>query len=96
LVGTVLGIYLAIVKITGTVIAGRPLLFLAVVLIVVGVQLLTFGLVAQMLVLARRDRAGSRLEPAQIERTIGFEPPSPSPIDAAGTPRSATGTIPAG
>jgi glycosyltransferase involved in cell wall biosynthesis len=72
LVGSVIGIYLAIIKITGTVIAGRPLLFLAVVLIVVGVQLLTFGLMAQMLVLARRERAGSRLDPAQVERTIGF------------------------
>jgi glycosyltransferase involved in cell wall biosynthesis len=95
LVGAVLGIYLAILKITGTVIGGRPLLFLAVVLIVVGVQLLTFGLVAQMLVLARRDRAGSRLEPAQVERTIGFDLRSPSE-DVAGTRRSATGTIPAG
>jgi glycosyltransferase involved in cell wall biosynthesis len=95
LIGTVLGIYLAILKITGTVIGGRPLLFLAVVLIVVGVQLLTFGLVAQMLVLARRDRAGSRLEPAQVERTIGFDLRSPGE-DAAGTRRSATGTIPAG
>jgi glycosyltransferase involved in cell wall biosynthesis len=92
LVGTVLGTYLAILKITGTVIAGRPLLFLAVVLIVVGVQLLTFGLVAQMLVLARRERAGSRLDPAQVERTIGFgvsvdpeaggEPPLQAPSGA--------------
>jgi glycosyltransferase involved in cell wall biosynthesis len=73
LIGTALGIYLAILKLSGTAIAGRPLLFLAVVLIVVGVQLLTFGLVAQMLVLARRDGAVSPLKPAQIERTIGLD-----------------------
>lgn len=72
LVGFLVELYLTIVKLSGEAIGGRPLLFLGLVLIVVGIQLLTFGLLAQMVVLARRERAGSQLRPAQIERTVGF------------------------
>jgi dolichol-phosphate mannosyltransferase len=93
-VGTAIGFYLVILKLTGTTLAGRPLLFLAVVLIVVGVQLLTFGLVAQMLVLIRRGQP-SRSDSVRIERTIGFEQP-PGAGDAADTRRSPTGMIFAG
>ena len=93
-VGTALGIYLAILKLTGATLAGRPLLFFAVVLIVVGVQLLTFGLVAQMLVLIRRGQPRSRSDLARIERTIGFEEPGYG--DGAGTRRSPMGMISAG
>jgi glycosyltransferase involved in cell wall biosynthesis len=89
-VGTVLGLYLAILKLTGATLAGRPLLFLAVVLIVVGVQLLTFGLVAQMLVLIRREQPSSRSDSARVERTIGFDQPDEI---GAGTRRSTTGMI---
>ncbi len=71
LVGLLIELYLTIVKLSGEAIGGRPLLFLGVLLIVVGIQLLTFGLLAQMVVLARRERSGSSLRPAQIERTVG-------------------------
>ena len=94
-VGTALGIYLAILKLTGATLAGRPLLFLAMVLIVVGVQLLTFGLVAQMLVLIRRGQPRSRSDLARVERTIGFEEPAGNG-DGAGTRRSPMGMISAG
>jgi dolichol-phosphate mannosyltransferase len=94
-VGTALGIYLAILKLTGATLAGRPLLFLAMVLIVVGVQLLTFGLVAQMLVLIRRGQPRSRSDLARIERTIGFEEPAGNG-DGADTRRSPMGMISAG
>ncbi|MEZ5076265.1 MAG: glycosyltransferase family 2 protein [Solirubrobacterales bacterium] len=73
-VGALIAIYLTILKIDGQSIGQRPLLFLAVLLIVVGVQLLTFGLLAQMVVLARRDRLDTAggME-GQIERLVGFE-----------------------
>jgi hypothetical protein len=70
--GVLIGLYLTILKLAGEAIGGRPLLFLSILAIVVGIQLLTFGLLAQMMVLARRERAGSALNPAQVERRIGF------------------------
>ncbi len=90
LAGFAIGLYLTILKLTGEAIGERPLLFLGVLLIVVGIQLLTFGLLAQMVVLARREGAGSRLNPAQIERRCGFDPPAGDP--ASGSGRSATET----
>jgi glycosyltransferase involved in cell wall biosynthesis len=70
--GLAIEVYMTILKINGEAIGHRPLMFLGVLLIVVGIQLLTFGLLAQMLVLARRERGGARLHPAQIERTVGL------------------------
>jgi glycosyltransferase involved in cell wall biosynthesis len=75
-VGLAIEIYLSLLKLAGHAIGNRPLLFLGLLLIVVGIQLLTFGLLAQMVVLARRERAGSSLSPAQIERTVGFAQPA--------------------
>jgi glycosyltransferase involved in cell wall biosynthesis len=57
-VGVLIGIYLTIEKITGESIGNRPLLLLGVLLIVVGIQFFTFGLLAQMIVAMRHDRAG--------------------------------------
>ena len=54
--GLAISIYLTILKISGEAIGQRPLLFLGVLLIVVGIQLLSLGLLGQMLVLMRRDR----------------------------------------
>lgn len=65
--------YLTVLRFSGESIGDRPLLFLGVLLIVVGIQLLTFGLLAQMVVVARRDRSEADLGPARIERTFGFE-----------------------
>lgn len=84
-VGIVISIYLTILKISGEAIGQRPLLFLAILLIVVGIQLLTFGLLAQMTVLARQDHQASRLAASRIERLVGFAEATPS--GAAGIQR---------
>lgn len=93
-VGLLISAYLTILRISGESIGSRPLLFLGVLLIVVGIQLLTFGLLAQMVVLARRERAGPSLELAQVERTVGFGRGGfPTEL---GSGRSARGTTRAG
>ena len=74
-----IGLYLTALKIGGAGIGQRPLLFLGILLIVVGVQLLTFGLLAQMVVLARQDREAKRLGAARIERLVGFSEISDDP-----------------
>lgn len=48
-VGFLICVYLAVLKLTGEGIGGRPLLLLGVLLIVVGVQLFTIGLVSEMI-----------------------------------------------
>lgn len=72
-VGVAISLYLTALKIGGEAIGDRPLLILSMLLIVVGIQLLTFGLLAQMVVLARQDRSAATLNAAQIERLAGFE-----------------------
>jgi glycosyltransferase involved in cell wall biosynthesis len=56
--GVIGGAYLTIEKIAGEAIGGRPLLLLSVLLIVVGFQFVTFGLISQMLVAMRHERSG--------------------------------------
>ena len=73
--GFAISVYLTLLKLTGEAIGNRPLLFLGILLIVVGIQLLTFGLLAQMVVSARRQSAGSSFEKSEVERAVGF--PSP-------------------
>ncbi len=70
-VGLVISLYLTVLRLSGESIGQRPLLFLGVLLIVVGIQLLSIGLLGQMLVLVRRDRAGPGARDAQIERVTG-------------------------
>jgi hypothetical protein len=61
-----------------------------VLLIVVGIQLLSLGLLGQMLVQIRRERQGPETLDAQIERTVGLEGrPGPRADDSS---RAATGT----
>jgi glycosyltransferase involved in cell wall biosynthesis len=55
-IGLLIGIYLTIEKIGGESIGNRPLLLFGVLLIVVGIQFFTFGLLAQMLVAIRHER----------------------------------------
>jgi len=57
LAGLAIGIYLTIEKISGNAIGDRPLLLLGVLLIVIGIQLFTFGLLAQMVVAMRNERS---------------------------------------
>jgi dolichol-phosphate mannosyltransferase len=89
-IGVAISLYLTIIKIGGAAIGQRPLLFLGVLLIVVGIQLLTLGLLGQMLVLVRRERAHPGLDArahTQIEAVIGPEGPV---SDGPGNGRSAT------
>jgi glycosyltransferase involved in cell wall biosynthesis len=88
-VGLLVCAYLTVLRISGDSIGGRPLLFLGALLIVVGIQLLTFGLLAQMLVLNRREgRGGGELAADLIDRTVGFRSDGLSPEPGSG--RSAT------
>jgi len=70
LIGVLIGVYLTVLRLTGETIGQRPLLFLSILLIVVGVQLLTLGLLGQMLVLTRRELGGKALEQSRIERSL--------------------------
>jgi glycosyltransferase involved in cell wall biosynthesis len=54
--GVAIELYLTIVKLAGSAIGERPLLLLGALLIVVGIQLFTFGLLAQMIVAMRNER----------------------------------------
>ena len=92
MVGVAISVYLTIVKIGGEAIGQRPLLFLGVLLIVVGIQLLTLGLLGQMLVLVRRESAASPgSDESRIERIVNR---GASGRDSAGvgSPRSTTET----
>lgn len=91
--GTAISLYLTALKIAGETIGQRPLLFLGILLIVVGVQLLTFGLLAQLIVVARQDREASRLGAARVAQSIGFDGDAVVTGAADGSGRSATGTI---
>jgi glycosyltransferase involved in cell wall biosynthesis len=66
--GIAICIYLTIVKIGGSSIGGRPLLLLGVLLIVVGAQFLTFGLLGQLIVAS--DRGGSRPDLYQVASVV--------------------------
>ncbi|MCB0859802.1 MAG: glycosyltransferase family 2 protein [Solirubrobacterales bacterium] len=66
--GFVICLYLSIIWIGGEPIGSRPLLFLGVLMIVVGVQLFSLGLIGQMLVAGRR--AGVSEERALIEKVV--------------------------
>jgi glycosyltransferase involved in cell wall biosynthesis len=68
LVGAALGVYLTVLKIMGQEIGHRPLLILAVLLIVVGVQILATGLIAELL--ANSNQA----QPFVIRRTVRSAP----------------------
>ncbi|MBI4654899.1 MAG: glycosyltransferase family 2 protein [Nitrospirae bacterium] len=50
LIGFVICLYLAIIKLSGQSIGGRPLLLFGVLLIIVGIQLIGMGLIGEMLV----------------------------------------------
>ena len=68
--GFVICVYLTIVKIGGEAIGRRPLLLLGVLLIVVGVQLLTLGLLGEMIAATRQDVRGSRGGEQLVERVV--------------------------
>jgi dolichol-phosphate mannosyltransferase len=75
LVGVVVSAYLAVLRFSGEAIGDRPLLLLGALLIVVGIQLLTFGLLSQMFVAMRPEQRAARTSDAQVERVVGGGPP---------------------
>ena len=86
--GFLVCLYLSIIWIGGESIGERPLLFLGVLLIVVGVQLFSLGLLGQMMVVNRR--AGAREELVRIEKVLspGIDPDlNLSRLESAGTGR---------
>jgi len=88
MLGFLICLYLSIIWIGGQSIGERPLLFLGVLLIVVGVQLFSLGLLGQMLVVHRR--AGASEEKVWIEKVVSPEIDpglTLSRFDAAGSER---------
>jgi glycosyltransferase involved in cell wall biosynthesis len=73
--GVVISAYLAVLRFQGEAIGDRPLLLLGVLLIVVGIQLLTFGLLGQMFVVMRQERGTTDSSEGQVERVVSGGPP---------------------
>lgn len=69
--GFVICAYLTVVKLGGEPIGHRPLLLLGVLLAVVGVQLLSLGLISEMIASGRADQPGARAEEEQVEEVVG-------------------------
>jgi glycosyltransferase involved in cell wall biosynthesis len=72
--GVVICAYLAVLWLSGEAIGDRPLLLLGVLLIVVGIQLLTFGLLGQMFVAMRQQEGAVRSSESQVERVVDGRP----------------------
>jgi glycosyltransferase involved in cell wall biosynthesis len=78
-VGLVLGLvgfgllsYLTVLKATGEAIGGRPLLTLGVLLLVVGIQLFSLGLVGELVTSLHEERTGDRERvEAMVDETVG-------------------------
>ncbi len=58
--GTLILAYLALLKLTGHAIGGRPLLLLGVLLAVVGLQFFSLGLIGEMLTSQHEEKADRR------------------------------------
>lgn len=76
LLGVVICGYLAAIWIGGQSIGHRPLLSLGVLLIVVGVQILATGLIAELMVHSRPD------VPYVVRRVVESKPSTPAPAEA--------------
>ncbi len=72
LLGTVILTYLTVLKATGAAIGQRPLLTLGVLLVVVGLQFFSLGLISEMVTSHHEERAGApQREGAQVEEILG-------------------------
>jgi dolichol-phosphate mannosyltransferase len=71
-VGIVVLAYLTVLKATGEAIGHRPLLTLGVLLVVVGLQFFSLGLLSEMVTSHHEERAGAgERESAQVEEVLG-------------------------
>ncbi len=71
--GLSISFYLLILKIMGQDICGRPLLLLGITLLLAGIQFLTFGLIAELVM--RVYYESQQKKPYSIKRVITFEKP---------------------
>jgi glycosyltransferase involved in cell wall biosynthesis len=71
LLGTVILVYLTVLKATGQAIGQRPLLTLGVLLVVVGLQFFSLGLISEMVTSHHEEGAGAaQREGAQVEEIL--------------------------
>jgi glycosyltransferase involved in cell wall biosynthesis len=71
LLGTAILVYLTVLKITGEAIGHRPLLTLGVLLVVVGLQFFSLGLLSELVTSHHEERAGAEeRERAQVEEVL--------------------------
>ena len=68
--GTAVLVYLTIVKLTGEAIGHRPLLTLGVLLVVLGVQLVSLGLVSELVASHHEERSGSRTVDQHVDEIL--------------------------
>lgn len=83
LAGIAISIYLSILRFTGEGIGDRPLLLLGALLIVVGIQLLTFGLLGQLMAAISHESARVRAGEDQVERVVEAGGGSGDGVDTA-------------
>jgi dolichol-phosphate mannosyltransferase len=69
-IGTLLLAYLTVVKLTGEPIGHRPLLTLGVLLVVVGVQLVSLGLVSELVASHHEERTGGRSTELHVDEIL--------------------------
>jgi dolichol-phosphate mannosyltransferase len=68
--GTAVLVYLTVLKATGEAIGHRPLLTLGVLLVVVGVQLVSLGLVSELVASHHEERAGGRTIEQHVDEIL--------------------------
>jgi hypothetical protein len=69
-VGSAILAYLFVVKIGGAGIGGRPLLLLGVLLVVVGIQFLSLGLIGEMLTSHHEEKTAREGRPAYVRDVL--------------------------
>jgi UPF0716 family protein affecting phage T7 exclusion len=68
--GTVVLVYLTVLKALGNAIGHRPLLTLGVLLVVVGVQLVSLGLVSELVASHHEERTGTRSTAQHVDEIL--------------------------
>jgi hypothetical protein len=68
--GVLLLAYLTVLKLTGEAIGHRPLLTLGVLLVVVGVQLVSLGLVSELVASHHEERSGARAVERHVDEIL--------------------------
>jgi glycosyltransferase involved in cell wall biosynthesis len=69
-IGTAVLVYLTALKVTGEAIGHRPLLTLGVLLVVVGVQLVSLGLVSELVASHHEERRGTRAADRHVDEIL--------------------------